>query len=120
MPVTFRVGSRTWRLEPRRLGIQVDWAAAVDAVRRQGEGFGPLRGFLNNFVQILPMLKPVDNGGGRNRLGQMALGDMPALPMFAPPPAYGLPAPSSPAAFSGSLQVENPNKNTLPFGFIRV
>src|SRR5438105_10313063 len=45
VPVTFRVGSRTWRLEPRRLGVRVDWSAAVDAVRRQGEGFGPLRGF---------------------------------------------------------------------------
>jgi vancomycin resistance protein YoaR len=45
VPVTFRVGSRSWRLEPRRLGIQVDWGAAVDAVRRQGNGFGPLRGF---------------------------------------------------------------------------
>jgi len=44
-PVTFRVGSRTWQLEPRRLGIEVDWGAAVDAVRRQGNGFGPLRGF---------------------------------------------------------------------------
>jgi vancomycin resistance protein YoaR len=43
--VVSRVGSRTWRLEPRRLGIRVDWRAAVDAVRRQGEGFGPLRGF---------------------------------------------------------------------------
>jgi vancomycin resistance protein YoaR len=45
VPVTFRVGGHTWRLEPRRLGIRVDWGAAVDAVRRQGEGFGPLRGF---------------------------------------------------------------------------
>jgi vancomycin resistance protein YoaR len=45
VPVTFRVGSRTWRLEPRLLGVRVDWAAAVDAVRRKGEGFGPLRGF---------------------------------------------------------------------------
>jgi vancomycin resistance protein YoaR len=45
VPVTFRVGSHTWQLEPRRLGIRVDWGAAVDAVRRQGEGFGPLRGF---------------------------------------------------------------------------
>jgi vancomycin resistance protein YoaR len=45
VPVTFRVGSRTWQMEPRRLGIRVDWGAAVDAVRRQGEGFGPLRGF---------------------------------------------------------------------------
>jgi vancomycin resistance protein YoaR len=45
VPVTFRAGRHVWRLEPRRLGIQVDWAAAVDAVRRQGQGFGPLRGF---------------------------------------------------------------------------
>ena len=45
VPVTFRVGSRSWQLEPRRLGISVDWGAAVDAVRRQGQGFGPLRGF---------------------------------------------------------------------------
>jgi vancomycin resistance protein YoaR len=45
VPVTFRVGSHVWQLQPRRLGIQVDWAAAVDAVRRQGQGFGPLRGF---------------------------------------------------------------------------
>jgi len=44
-PVTFRVGSRTWNLEPRHLGVRVDWGAAVDAVRRQGNGFGPLRGF---------------------------------------------------------------------------
>src|SRR6266508_100033 len=45
LPVTFRVGSRTWQVEPRHLGVRVDWGAAVDAVRRQGEGFGPLRGF---------------------------------------------------------------------------
>jgi vancomycin resistance protein YoaR len=45
VPVTFRVGSHVWQLQPRHLGIQVDWAAAVDAVRRQGQGFGPLRGF---------------------------------------------------------------------------
>jgi vancomycin resistance protein YoaR len=45
VPVTFRVGSRSWQFEPRRLGISVDWGAAVDAVRRQGQGFGPLRGF---------------------------------------------------------------------------
>jgi vancomycin resistance protein YoaR len=45
VPVTFRVGSRTWELQPRHLGIRVDWSAAVDAVRRQGNGFGPLRGF---------------------------------------------------------------------------
>ncbi len=45
VPVSFRVGSHVWKLEPRRLGVRVEWDAAVDAVRRQGEGFGPLRGF---------------------------------------------------------------------------
>jgi vancomycin resistance protein YoaR len=45
VPVTFRVGNRSWLMEPRHLGIRVDWRAAVDAVRRQGNGFGPLRGF---------------------------------------------------------------------------
>jgi vancomycin resistance protein YoaR len=45
VPVAFRVGSHVWRLEPRRFGIRVDWRGAVAAVRRQGEGFGPLRGF---------------------------------------------------------------------------
>jgi vancomycin resistance protein YoaR len=45
VPVTFRAGSHSWQLEPRHLGVRVDWGAAVDAVRRQGEGFGPLRGF---------------------------------------------------------------------------
>jgi vancomycin resistance protein YoaR len=45
VPVAFRVGTHVWNLQPRRLGIQVDWGAAVDAVRRQGQGFGPLRGF---------------------------------------------------------------------------
>ena len=34
VPVTFRVGSRTWQLQPRHLGIRVDWRAVVDAVRR--------------------------------------------------------------------------------------
>ena len=45
VPVTFRVGPHTWRLEPRRLGIRVDWAAAVDTASSQGDGFAPLRGF---------------------------------------------------------------------------
>jgi vancomycin resistance protein YoaR len=44
-PVTFRIGNHSWQLEPRRLGVRVDWSAAVDGVRRQGEGFGPFRGF---------------------------------------------------------------------------
>jgi vancomycin resistance protein YoaR len=45
VPVTFVAGDRRWRITPARLGVEVDWAAAVDAARRQGEGFGPVRGF---------------------------------------------------------------------------
>jgi vancomycin resistance protein YoaR len=44
VPVTFVVDGRRWRIAPRRLGVEADWAAAVDAARRQGDGFGPVRG----------------------------------------------------------------------------
>ncbi len=44
-PVAFTAGSHTWRIPPSRLGVQVNWAAAVDAARREGDGFGPVRGF---------------------------------------------------------------------------
>lgn len=43
-PVTFTAGDEAWRLTPRQLGVAVDWAAAVEAARREGEGFGPVRG----------------------------------------------------------------------------
>ena len=44
-PVVFTAGDRTWQLTPRQLGLAVDWAAAVEAARREGDGFGPLRGY---------------------------------------------------------------------------
>jgi vancomycin resistance protein YoaR len=44
-PVAFTAGDETWRLTPRQLGLTVDWAAAVEAARREGDGFGPLRGY---------------------------------------------------------------------------
>ena len=37
-PVVFTAGDRTWRLT-RQLGVAVDWAAAVEAARREGAGF---------------------------------------------------------------------------------
>jgi vancomycin resistance protein YoaR len=43
-PVTFVAGSRTWKLTPAQLGVKVDWAAAVAAAEREGEGFAPVRG----------------------------------------------------------------------------
>lgn len=44
VPVTFVAGSKTWNVTPSQLGVKVDWAAAVDAARREGDGFGPVRG----------------------------------------------------------------------------
>lgn len=44
-PVTFVAGSRRWELTPAQLGVTVDWDAAIAAAQRQGEGFGPVRGY---------------------------------------------------------------------------
>ena len=44
IPVTFLVGHRSWRVKPAAIIDETDWAAAVAAARRQGEGFGPVRG----------------------------------------------------------------------------
>ncbi|MFY9580584.1 MAG: VanW family protein [Gaiellaceae bacterium] len=52
VPVSFRVGGRVWRLSPSQLGVRPDWSAAVDDARRQGEGFGPLRGFRRLDVRV--------------------------------------------------------------------
>lgn len=80
--------------------------------------FGPLRGFLNSFLQILPMLKPAEAAA---RGARFEMGGMPFLPPGYLPPNMSMPSLGgpSPASFSGSLQVENPNKTVLPFGFIR-
>lgn len=80
--------------------------------------FGPLRDFLNKFVAVLPTLKAEENSGRMSR-GQSF--DPAAFPFMQP--QYALPNGSAGnnnnSQFSGSLQVENPNKTTLPFGFIR-
>jgi vancomycin resistance protein YoaR len=44
IPVTFTAGDRTWRVKPAAIIDGTDWAAAVEAARQQGEGFGPVRG----------------------------------------------------------------------------
>jgi vancomycin resistance protein YoaR len=43
-PVRFTAADQTWTLTPRQLGVEADWASAVEAARREGEGFGPVRG----------------------------------------------------------------------------
>jgi vancomycin resistance protein YoaR len=44
IPVTFTAGDRSWRVKPAAIIDGTDWAAAVEAARQQGEGFGPVRG----------------------------------------------------------------------------
>jgi vancomycin resistance protein YoaR len=45
VPVVFTGGGRSFRISADQLGVRVDWRAAVAAALREGEGFGPLRGF---------------------------------------------------------------------------
>jgi vancomycin resistance protein YoaR len=52
VPVEFRAAGRKWKLKPSALGVEVDWGAGVDAARRQGDGFGPLRGFRRIGVRV--------------------------------------------------------------------
>ena len=44
VPVTFTAGDERWRISPRRVELQVDWRAAVEAARERGDGFGPVQG----------------------------------------------------------------------------
>jgi vancomycin resistance protein YoaR len=51
-PMTFRAGGHTWNFSASQLGVRPDWGAAVDDARRQGQGFGPLRGFRRLDVRV--------------------------------------------------------------------
>jgi vancomycin resistance protein YoaR len=44
-PVVFVAAGKRFRISPSTLGVEPDWKAAVDSAQRQGNGFGPLRGF---------------------------------------------------------------------------
>ncbi|MCW2975884.1 MAG: hypothetical protein JWM06_1165 [Actinomycetia bacterium] len=44
-PIVFTAAGRRFRIRPAALGVELDWRAAIDAARRQGDGFGPWRGF---------------------------------------------------------------------------
>jgi vancomycin resistance protein YoaR len=52
VPVEFRAAGRSWKIRPSALGVEVDWQAGVQAARRQGEGFGPFRGFRRIGVRV--------------------------------------------------------------------
>jgi vancomycin resistance protein YoaR len=51
-PVVFLVGGTRYSIRPNELGVEPDWKAAVDAAQRQGDGFGPIRGFKRLDVQF--------------------------------------------------------------------
>ncbi len=52
VPVTFTVGARQWKILPKTLGVETDWATAVEAARRQGEGLGMFRGLRRMKVRV--------------------------------------------------------------------
>jgi vancomycin resistance protein YoaR len=54
VPVTFTAGGRSFRLTPRRIGVQVDWGATVASARRTGGGFGLVRGYKRLGLEFFP------------------------------------------------------------------
>ena len=50
--VVFVAGGKRFAIRPIELGVEPDWKAAIDAAQRQGDGFGPLRGFKRLDVQV--------------------------------------------------------------------
>jgi vancomycin resistance protein YoaR len=52
VPVVFTANGKRWRVKPDAVVAEVDWAAAVEAVRQQGEGFGPFRGLKRLGVRV--------------------------------------------------------------------
>ncbi|MCW2963225.1 MAG: hypothetical protein JWO17_477 [Actinomycetia bacterium] len=54
VPVVFTVGAKRFSLTPRQLGVEVDWAAAVANARKQGDGFGFVRGYRRLELEFFP------------------------------------------------------------------
>jgi vancomycin resistance protein YoaR len=44
-PVVFTAGDDTFPIKATTLGVEADWATALETASREGEGFGPVRGF---------------------------------------------------------------------------
>ena len=52
VPVVFVAGTRRFEITPARLGVKVDWGAAVAAAEDRGGGFAPLRGLKRLEVRL--------------------------------------------------------------------
>lgn len=44
-PVAFTAVGQRFEIDAATLGVRADWAGAVESAQREGEGFGPVRGF---------------------------------------------------------------------------
>ncbi|MBA3347540.1 MAG: VanW family protein, partial [Actinobacteria bacterium] len=44
-PIVFTAGEQSFPIKASALGVEADWGAALDAAAREGEGFGPVRGY---------------------------------------------------------------------------
>ena len=51
-PLTFVAGGQRFEFTARQLGVTVDWRAAVATARRDGDGFGPVRGFRRLLLRL--------------------------------------------------------------------
>ncbi len=45
VPVVFTAGDKEYPIKATTLGVEADWATAIESAAREGEGFGPVRGF---------------------------------------------------------------------------
>ena len=52
VPVVFVSGNHRFEITPARLGVKVDWDAAVSSAADRGGGFGPLRGLKRLEVRL--------------------------------------------------------------------
>jgi vancomycin resistance protein YoaR len=52
VPVVFTAGRHRFAIRPSRLMLEVDWAAAVESARREGDGFGPVQGLRRIGVRV--------------------------------------------------------------------
>jgi vancomycin resistance protein YoaR len=54
VPVVFTSGSKRFSLTAHQLGVEVDWATAVANARKQGDGFGFVRGYRRLGLEFFP------------------------------------------------------------------
>jgi vancomycin resistance protein YoaR len=45
VPVVFTAGGKSYPIKATTLGVEADWASAIQSATREGQGFGPVRGF---------------------------------------------------------------------------